>query len=344
MCKLVGIPEYIEPFLPLLAPGVEKVMKETPDPEVRSVAERSYGVLMKSAGTDPEKYAALVKAKEEAREAAKAAAKAAAAAAKKGGAAAKGKAGGAASSPAAGGAGAPADDLEKTVADIAREKEAAILAGLTQELHTALGAAALESVRAAPPAAFDLAVKYVATLAQHLVKHNNFNITVRRGRGAGARRARPRLALFAPAQEWHANAVTPYLAVFLHEAEAEAVCGAFVKSAQRFRTGEGEVVEEADDGEDLCNVEFSLGYGGKILLNTATLHVKRGRRYALVGPNGCGKSTLMRAIANGQVEGFREWAIGRSKGRRAPTRPAPVRPRSPRRRAQDGLRRARHPG
>lgn len=35
MCKLVGIPEYIEPFLPLLAPGVEKVMKETPDPEVR---------------------------------------------------------------------------------------------------------------------------------------------------------------------------------------------------------------------------------------------------------------------------------------------------------------------
>lgn len=164
MCKLVGIPEYIEPFLPLLAPGVEKVMKETPDPEVRSVAERSYNVLMKSAGTEPEKYAALVKAKEEAREAAKAAAKAAAAAAKKGGAAAKGK--GAAAAPAAG-AGVPAgEELEKTVADIAREKEAAILAGLVQELHTALGAAALESVRAAPPAPFDMAVKYVATLAQ----------------------------------------------------------------------------------------------------------------------------------------------------------------------------------
>ena len=166
MCKLVGIPEYIEPFLPLLAPGVEKVMKETPDPEVRSVAERSYNVLMKSAGTDPERYAALVKAKEEAREAAKAAAKAAAAAAKKGGAAAKGKGAAAAAAPAAG-AGVPAvEELEKTVADIAREKEAAILAGLVQELHTALGAAALESVRAAPPAPFDMAVKYVATLAQ----------------------------------------------------------------------------------------------------------------------------------------------------------------------------------
>lgn len=30
----------------------------------------------------------------------------------------------------------------------------------------------------------------------------------------------------------------------------------------------------------------------------------RGRRYGLCGPNGVGKSTLMRAIANGQVDGF----------------------------------------
>ncbi|KAG1058936.1 hypothetical protein G6F42_028480 [Rhizopus arrhizus] len=30
----------------------------------------------------------------------------------------------------------------------------------------------------------------------------------------------------------------------------------------------------------------------------------RGRRYGLCGANGCGKSTLMRAIANEQVEGF----------------------------------------
>ena len=30
----------------------------------------------------------------------------------------------------------------------------------------------------------------------------------------------------------------------------------------------------------------------------------RGRRYGLLGPNDCGKTTLMRAIANNQVEGF----------------------------------------
>ena len=61
---------------------------------------------------------------------------------------------------------------------------------------------------------------------------------------------------------------------------------------------------EEEEGEDLCNCEFSLAYGGKILLNNARLHLKRGQRYGLCGPNGAGKSTLMRAIANGQLDGF----------------------------------------
>lgn len=64
------------------------------------------------------------------------------------------------------------------------------------------------------------------------------------------------------------------------------------------------VVEEEEEGEDLCKCEFSLAYGAKILLNSTNLHLKRGKRYGLCGPNGCGKSTLMRAIANGQVENF----------------------------------------
>ena len=62
--------------------------------------------------------------------------------------------------------------------------------------------------------------------------------------------------------------------------------------------------EEEEPGEDLCNCEFSLAYGAKILLNMAKLRLKKGKRYGLCGPNGAGKSTLMRAIANGQVEGF----------------------------------------
>ncbi len=62
--------------------------------------------------------------------------------------------------------------------------------------------------------------------------------------------------------------------------------------------------DENDEGEDLCNCEFSLGYGAKILLNNTRLHLKRGKRYGICGYNGCGKSTLLKAIANGQVDNF----------------------------------------
>ena len=62
--------------------------------------------------------------------------------------------------------------------------------------------------------------------------------------------------------------------------------------------------KEIEEGEDLCDCEFSLAYGGKILLNSTRLNIKRGNHYGLIGPNGAGKSTLMRAIANGQLEGF----------------------------------------
>ncbi|AGE55771.1 elongation factor 3 [Acanthocystis turfacea Chlorella virus MN0810.1] len=63
-------------------------------------------------------------------------------------------------------------------------------------------------------------------------------------------------------------------------------------------------VKETEEGEDLCDCEFSLAYGGKILLNSTRLNIKRGNHYGLIGPNGAGKSTLLRAIANGQLEGF----------------------------------------
>jgi len=66
---------------------------------------------------------------------------------------------------------------------------------------------------------------------------------------------------------------------------------------------EAEEVEE-EEGEDLCNCVFTLGYGSLTLLNNTRLHLKRGKNYGLLGPNDCGKSTLMRAINNEQVDGF----------------------------------------
>jgi len=59
-----------------------------------------------------------------------------------------------------------------------------------------------------------------------------------------------------------------------------------------------------DDAEELCDLRFNLAYGGKILLHQTKLRLLRGRRYALVGQNGVGKTTLMNAITNGKIDGW----------------------------------------
>lgn len=62
--------------------------------------------------------------------------------------------------------------------------------------------------------------------------------------------------------------------------------------------------DDDDDAEELCNCTFTLAYGTKILLHNTKMKLLRGRNYGLLGPNDCGKTTLMRSIANNQVEGF----------------------------------------
>jgi len=65
-------------------------------------------------------------------------------------------------------------------------------------------------------------------------------------------------------------------------------------------------VQEWEDspGPDLAKAEFGLAYGSLTLLNTTRLHLKKHQFYGLLGPNNCGKTTLMRAIAAEQVDGF----------------------------------------
>uniref|UniRef100_A0A7S1B0T2 ABC transporter domain-containing protein n=1 Tax=Noctiluca scintillans TaxID=2966 RepID=A0A7S1B0T2_NOCSC len=65
-----------------------------------------------------------------------------------------------------------------------------------------------------------------------------------------------------------------------------------------------EIEEEDTDGVDLYKGSFSLAYGTLTLLRDTKMHLKRDRFYGLLGPNQCGKTTLMRAIANEQLEGF----------------------------------------
>lgn len=63
-------------------------------------------------------------------------------------------------------------------------------------------------------------------------------------------------------------------------------------------------VDPEDEEEDLCNAQFSLAYGTRVLLHQKPFRVKIGRKYGLVGPNGAGKSTLMKSIAGGNLQGF----------------------------------------
>ncbi|KAG8528767.1 uncharacterized protein KY384_006455 [Bacidia gigantensis] len=60
-----------------------------------------------------------------------------------------------------------------------------------------------------------------------------------------------------------------------------------------------------DSGEvEIVNTDFSLAYGGMLLLSHTNITLHKGHRYGLCGRNGAGKSTLMRSIAEGKLEGF----------------------------------------
>jgi elongation factor 3 len=100
--------------------------------------------------------------------------------------------------------------------------------------------------------------------------------------------------------------IAPYLQSLMKDAaSAQAVAA----SVQKFYVEEDHrkygVPEKEDDGEiEIVNADFSLAYGGMLLLSHTNLRLLKGHRYGLCGRNGAGKSTLMKAIAGGKLEGF----------------------------------------
>merc|ERR1719329_2098089 len=112
--------------------------------------------------------------------------------------------------------------------------------------------------------------------------------------------------LFASSRPRSMEMVQPYLMAIVSEAEAIINAERFLKEgSEKFGAGVEEGVEEDHDDLDvLCDCEFSLAYGNRVLLHNTRLKLKRGKCYGLIGPNGAGKSTLMRSIAAGVVEGF----------------------------------------
>lgn len=101
------------------------------------------------------------------------------------------------------------------------------------------------------------------------------------------------------------NCVGPYLEQIVKDDQAQMVADAVVahlieEDHRKF----GQPIKE-DFGEvEIVNTDFSLAYGGMLLLSHTNLRLLKGHRYGLCGRNGAGKSTLMRSIAEGKLEGF----------------------------------------
>ena len=100
--------------------------------------------------------------------------------------------------------------------------------------------------------------------------------------------------------------VAPYLKNLMHQPGAS---DAVASAVQEYYLAEDQrkygVPEKEDDGEvEIVNADFSLAYGGMLLLSHTNLRLLKGHRYGLCGRNGAGKSTLMKSIAGGKLEGF----------------------------------------
>ncbi|KAL8751506.1 MAG: hypothetical protein Q9184_006046 [Pyrenodesmia sp. 2 TL-2023] len=97
----------------------------------------------------------------------------------------------------------------------------------------------------------------------------------------------------------------PYLAQLLDDEKASAVGDAlqqhFIDEDHRKF---GQPIKPASGEIEIVNTDFSLAYGGMLLLSHTNITLHKGHRYGLCGRNGAGKSTLMRSIAEGKLEGF----------------------------------------
>lgn len=114
-------------------------------------------------------------------------------------------------------------------------------------------------------------------------------------------------AVMADAKQWSPKSwktnVSAYLLPFRTEKELEGPIKAVLDQCEIDLTPEDDE-EDVEDAEVLANCKFTLAYGSKILLHNTDIKLMRGKRYGLLGGNDSGKTTLMRSIAAGQIDGF----------------------------------------
>jgi len=134
---------------------------------------------------------------------------------------------------------------------------------------------------------FELVLQHVAVLFTSLMHMKKFDIA-----------------------EWHE--LDKYLAVAVGAEAAHTIIAEMNTECKAMVVVHAGPEEDDDDAEELCNCTFTLAYGTKILLHNTPMRLKRGHKYGLLGGNDSGKTTLMRAIANGSVEGFPDPSLVRT--------------------------------
>jgi len=102
--------------------------------------------------------------------------------------------------------------------------------------------------------------------------------------------------------QWKKNIISTFSAYYDDAKSEECIEKVRVEAEKMMVIPEED--DEEDDAEELCNCQFTLAYGTKILLHNTKMKLLRGKKYGLLGGNDSGKTTLMRSIANNSVEGF----------------------------------------
>jgi len=326
MCRLVREPADVAPFMPLLLPALEKMIDEIVDEEVCSVAKAARGILLKAFG---EANATALS-----REASAATLESAAA---EGTAAPPGAAATSTTSVVN-----PLNLDVQVVKDHLLKALHSVVPGAQPSalMSSVASDVSLEGLNIdepadrppPPPAATATATavttglsgaartvcEYVATLAAHLVVYDSPGNPAMPPDTAPSAQWRWALAASDPVS-WR-DCVTHYTAALrmrtatsssangaggeppAEDAYGDALAAAFRGAAL------GDVPDASDeadeDGGNVCDIEFSLAFGGKILLHNARLRLGRGRRYGIMGKNGAGKTTLLTNIGSGNIEGM----------------------------------------
>jgi len=282
MCRLVTDPSDVAPFGPMLLPALNKVIDEIVDAEVRDVSIAARTILLRAMGEGKVGTAAAAKQQQQQQQAAAVEDDDASNAPEKY-------------------VFTRAFSLNLTLADV----KAKVAQTLKQTLGEPLNAAA---------AARDMTIvsSYVVEMLATLLVHDTVTSLVDiKSVDIDLAVAEPwRVAVAMSNSERWKDCVVPY-ATELQDggAGADAATTFAEKLNASLRTNsldglpDAAAARDAEDGS-LCDFEFSLAFGGKILLHQTRLRLGKGRRYGIMGKNGAGKTTLLTNIGSGNIEGL----------------------------------------